>query len=138
VYELLVAVRVIPIGTAPGDWPVGGEVVLVAALLALAVGAGVSLRHAFGGGRGSAVWALLPLVAAAYVVVRWYSFDPYFAPTHRRHSEGVVAGVWIASLVVGALAASSFALLLPRVGAVARAVVLLLCATTAWAAGLGH
>jgi len=114
-------------------------VVFVAGVLALLVGAGASFRHAVGTRVDPGlVWLLLAPVGAAYVLARWYSFDPYFAPTLRRHSEGIVSGAWIVGLVVAALGSAILVRLFPRIGGIGTTVVLLLCTITVWAAGLGH
>jgi hypothetical protein len=83
-------------------------VVLTAALVALIAGA-----VALGVRVHSRVAPLVPLAAVAFVVARFYSFDPYYAPELRRMSDGglvapgliyvlIVATVAVVALVEGA------------------------------------
>ncbi|MEW6583356.1 MAG: hypothetical protein AB1416_11420 [Actinomycetota bacterium] len=39
--------------------------------------------------------ALVPVVAAVYLVSRYLSFDPYSAPTLRRYADGSPLGWWV-------------------------------------------
>ncbi len=138
-FEGLVAIEVIPFGSEPGEGAAGGGVVFVAALLAFLCAAVASFAHAqTARPERRLVWIALAPVGVMYVVVRWYSFDPYFAPTLRRYSEGAVSGAGIAGLALAAVAVAGLASVLPRGGAVAASVVLLVSALTAWALGIGH
>jgi hypothetical protein len=101
-------------------------------MLAMLVGAGLSLLSIPLSGP---VWAVVSLAptAAAFVAARFYTYDPYYGTTLRRYSDdGAMEPAWVwllaaAALVVGALARRS-----PRIGAVATAAVLvLLTGTTA-------
>lgn len=139
VYQIAVALEVLSLGSEPGQGPPAAGVVIAIALLALLVGVGVSIGYVSRAhAKPEPVWLLLAPAGAAFVVARWYSFDPYFAPTLRRYSEGVVAGSWIVVLVGLAVGAAALVKLLPRAGGIVTAVVLLLCAVTAAYAGLGH
>jgi hypothetical protein len=131
VYEVFVATEIIPIGTEPGEGAPGAGIALVASLLALAIGSAVSFICATRPSAArAAVWALLPLAGAAYTVAHWTAFDPYYAPTLRRYSEGGVAGEWVAAVVLAAAMSAGAATLTPRPGALLGALVLLVEAFT--------
>ncbi len=68
-------------GDVPGEEPRGGAVVAVAGMIALLVAAGAALVRSFDERGGVAVFALLAPAGAAYLIVRWYSFDPYYLPS---------------------------------------------------------
>ncbi len=133
IYELAVALRAIPLGNEPGAGPAGDGVVWLIVLLSLLVGIVTSLVCAFGRTvewRASA--SLLAPAAVAFVLARFYSFNPYFAPNLRRMSEGgFVAGRWIVALVVLALVAAAATKILPRFGIAITSFVLLLSILTA-------
>jgi len=133
VYEVAVALEAFSAGSRD-------DLAILVALVALFVGAGTSLVHAcLVRVEVAMAWLLLAPVGAGFVVARWYSFDPYYAPTLRRRSEdGFVSGVWIVALVGMALGAAALTRLFPRAGAIVTGVVLVLCAITAVAVGLGH
>jgi hypothetical protein len=96
-YELLVALGVIGLGSQPGAAPAGATAIVPLALLALLLVGGLLLAVAMGG-RGWNGWGRLGVpaagaAAAAFLVTRFYSYDPYYAPYLRRMSEdGLVAG----------------------------------------------
>jgi uncharacterized PurR-regulated membrane protein YhhQ (DUF165 family) len=132
-YEALVALEVIGIGAGPGEGAPGAGVVLAAALLAYAVGAVNALRPAFERTLARRlVWVALAPAGVAFLVARWFSFDPYFAQGLRRYSEGWIAGSWIAAVCVGGAVAALLAALRHRLGAGATSVSLLLSGLTAW------
>jgi hypothetical protein len=138
-YEAGVALRLLPLGDEPGEGPAGRGLLFGAALLALVVAAVFSAVSASRASTpaGPAI-ALIDLSAAAFLVARFYSFDPYFAPTLRRFSEGGVAAPWVYSLVALALVAAVLPWTRPRAGLGLTVLVLPLVAVTAFATGLGH
>jgi hypothetical protein len=137
-YEAAVALRWIEIGDVPGEGPAYEGVVLGLALLAMFLGAIWSLVLG-SEGRQSIVASLLPLAAAAFVVARYYTFDPYNAPTLIRYSDaGGFSPVWVYGLALAALVAFLVSGMRPRVGFFLGAPVLLLCAFTATFLGFGH
>src|SRR6185312_14460196 len=106
-YELLVALGVIGLGPQPGDAPAGATTIVPLALLSLLVTGGVLLVAAIGG-RSRIAWERMVVpaaaAAAAFLVARFYSYDPYYAPDLRRMSDGgAVAGRWIAFVVAATL-----------------------------------
>ena len=142
-YELLVALGVIGLGPQPGDAPAGAAAVVPIALLALLLAGGLLLAAAMGG-RGGNGWGRLAVPAAgaaasAFLVARFYSYDPYYAPTLRRMSEdGLVAGRWIAFLVAATLVSGLLVRRWPRAASAGTALGVWAIALTAAVAGLGH
>ena len=69
--------------------------------------------------------------AAFFALARFYTYDSYFSPTLRRYADdGAVQPVWMFLLVAAAVVVAVLVWLLPRTGAVATAVVLVLLAGT--------
>lgn len=141
-YEALVALGGIGLGREPGAGPPGDDVAVLSAIAALVAG---SALLAVAAGRPQASWPVRPgavlaaPVAAAFVVARWYSYDPYYAPSLRRMSDGgIVSGRWIALVVASAIAAALVGRRNPGAGAALAAPLLLVFAATALVAGLGH
>jgi hypothetical protein len=134
-YELALALGAGSIGPEPGEGVVGSgvvEPVAVVAMLAAAVIAPFSRARPWPA-------ALLAPAAAAYLVAFFFTYDPYFAPTLRRYSDGgAVAGRWIAIFAVLALAVGVLTRLQPRLGRVTTSVVVLLLLVTSVLAGDGH
>jgi hypothetical protein len=137
-YEAAVALGVIALGSEPGDGPPGEEIVLTAALLAMLA---VAFLAAWWSRRGHRV-ALAELLApagAAFLVARFYSFDPYYLPTLRRASDdGLVAPELVFLLTGLALVAGLLVRLRPRVGLWLTSPVMVGCALFAWVAFGGH
>jgi hypothetical protein len=133
-YEAAVAAGAIDLGAQPGEGPTGGGLVLALALLALFAGGGL-----LAAGVRSAVAPLVPPAAVAFVLARFLTYDPYYAPTLRRMSDhGLVSPVWIAALGVSALVAALLLCRRSRGGGPLAAVLLLLAALTALGEGAGH
>lgn len=138
VYEALVALEVIPIGDVPGEGAPGGGVVLAASLLSYLVGVAVFAYLAVTARSSkSLVWVVLPVVATAYMVAHWLSFDPYYAPGLRRYADGGVHGGWVAAVAAAGIVAAALTRLVPRLGAALAAVVLLVEALTVYVMPLG-
>lgn len=133
-YEAAVALRLLDVGPLPGQGPPGEDAVLVSGLAALVAG---SCLVAVASERPLA-WLLAP-VAAALVVARFFSYDPYYAPTLRRMSDGgAVSPAWIAFVGVTALAAGAALRTGRRSGAFLSAAVLALSFVTIVLEGAGH
>jgi hypothetical protein len=139
-YEAAVALGWLAVGPEPGQAPTGNGLVLGAAVLALVAGAGLCVVHAWRPPpQVDALGSLLAPAAAAFVLARFYTYDPYYAPTLRRMSDdGLVADAWVYLLVGLALLAALLVRVRPRAGLVATVLVLLLGAFTALAEGAGH
>jgi hypothetical protein len=140
VYETVVAAGALSIGSVPGEGTPGDELVFVCGFLALPVGAGAALAGALGRHVASRLaLTLLAPAGFAFVIARFFGFDPYYAPTLRRYSDnGTVPASWIVALGVSTLLAALLTRVVPRAGAVLTAGALLVCALTAVATGVGH
>jgi hypothetical protein len=116
--------------------------VLVAGCLALVVGGAVllacSLSRSANRVFAAVLVAPLSLAAACFVVARYYSYDPYYAPGRERMTEGTVAGSWIIFLVVLAAVAASGAFYRLRPAMALTFAVTWLSAITALVLGSGH
>ena len=136
-YEALVALGVIELGSQPGDGPAGEQTVALIAILAMLVGAGLALIAAFGA--PVPFIGLLAPAAAAFLIARFYTFDPYYLPDLRRFSED---GMLPPALVYGVLALAVGAALLTlanrRLGAALSVPVILACALFAQVVIGGH
>lgn len=140
VYEACVALEIISLGAVPGAGPTGEAAVTIAAVAGLLLAGGASVVNAARHETRS-FWAfqLVGPAAAAFVVARFYAFDPYYAPGLRRASEGgLVSTPWIVFIVGVSLAVAALAGVRPRTGSAATFVVLVLCFFTALVVRLGH
>jgi hypothetical protein len=82
-----------------------------------------------------AVAAYAP-AAAAFLVTRFYSYDPYYAPSLRRHSEvGNVAPVWVWLSAAAAVAVGALTVAVRRAGALATGGAMV---PMTLAVGIGH
>ena len=135
-FELALALGAGSLGSAPGEGVPGESVASTAALLAMLLGAVVAVVAAL---RGRAVSPLLAPAAAAFLVAFYFTYDPYFAPSQRRYSDGGAASL-SGILVVAGLAAGVGLLttVRPRVGSVASALMLVIVLLTFLIAGDGH
>jgi hypothetical protein len=137
-YETAVALGWISLGTQPGDGPPFEGLVLVAALIAMLVGALVCLALS-DGRRSTTTVALFAAVAGAFVVARFHGFDPYYLPTLRRYSDaGTFPPAWVYTVAGLGLLASLLCFVRPRVGLILSGAVLLACAFTSIFLGSGH
>jgi hypothetical protein len=132
-YEALAAANVLEPGSQSGYGPVGWTEAEVAALVALVSGA-----IALGARIRSRLAPLLPLAGAAFVVARFYSFDPYYAPALRRMSDGgLVAPGLIYALIAVAIVVAALMTRWPA-AAPAGALLLVVSAVVALAEDAGH
>jgi hypothetical protein len=137
-YETAVALGWISLGTQPGDGPPFEGLVLVAALIAMLVGALVSFALSTEG-RCSTFVALFAAAAGAFVVARFHGFDPYYLPTLRRYSDGgIFPPAWVYTVAGLGLLASFLCFARPRAGLVLSGAVLFVCAFTSTFLGTGH
>jgi len=133
-YEAGIAFGWISIGDVPGEEARFQGLVLPATGVALLVGIGAAIASS---GRNRLIAILAP-AAAAFMVARFYGFDPYYAPTLRRDSDGgAFSPFWVWSLAVPALIAATVAHTRPR-GGFLTAPVMLLCEFTAFFVDVGH
>jgi hypothetical protein len=136
-YELLVATEVVPMGDAPGEEAPGGAAIAVSGMLALLVAAGATFIRSLETRGRVAVFALLAPVGSAYLIARWYSFDPYYLPSLRRYADGGVRGPWVVAVTLAAGGAGMLTLARPRLGCVVSFVVLLVEALTVFVLPFG-
>jgi hypothetical protein len=134
VYETLVALGAIELGYVPGDGPPGEGLVLSIALVAMLAGGGlVAFRPPAPFG------ALVAPAAAAFLVARFYTFDPYYLPTLRRMSDGgLVSPALVFAVAALALCAAAITLARPRAGRFMAPPVILACAFLALVVDGGH
>jgi hypothetical protein len=138
-YEGAIALGAIPLGRLPGEDAAATGEVLAGAVVALLAGASVALTASTRRVDLGVAGSLLAPAAAAFVAARSYAFDPYYLPTLRRMSDGgLVSPVWVIALAVAALVAAPATRVLPRLGLVVSGAIMVLCAFTAVAQGLGH
>jgi hypothetical protein len=133
-YELGLALGAGSIGPEPGDGVAGSTVVQGIALVAMIAASGLAALPGF------RPWpaALFAPAAATYLVAFYFTYDPYFAPTLRRYSEGNVAGRWIAVVAVVALANGVVTALQPRIGRYTTSAVVLFVLVMTIGAADGH
>ena len=134
-YEFALALGAGSLGPEPGDGVVGSGVVRGVALLAMVAAVALAAIPS------SNPWpaALFGPSAAAFLVTSFFTYDPYYAPTLRRFSDGGnVALSWVAIVAVVAVAAGVFTALRPRPGRVVTPVVLVVVLLTTVLAGTGH
>jgi hypothetical protein len=135
-YETAVAAGWIAMGTEPGGGRRGDSAVRIAVVVALFAGALLCLS---GDPRPRPLPALLAPAGVAYLVARFYSYDPYYLPALRRISDqGEVAPPVIYALVAVTAAVFVLSLLRPRVGLRAAAALLLVSMAVSALEGAGH
>lgn len=80
------------------------------------------------------------VAASLFTLVRLFTDDPYYAPVHRRMSDGgLIPPGWVVFLATWAVVAAVWMWFEPRFGARAAVLVLLvLCLGTLFLEGAGH
>ena len=126
-YDAVLAFGWVSIGIVPGAGAPGQDAAVVVSLVAM-IASGVLVAA-----RPTPLALVLPPAALLVVVARYYTFDPYYAPSLRRLSEGEVSVWWLVALGVASCAVSLFA----RRASLA-AVVLFVAAGTLLVEGVGH
>jgi len=133
VFELALALGAAKPGPQPGDDAVGEAI--VAPVLAAAILVGVVLAA----GTRDRVAAGLAPAAGLVLVAGYYTYDPYYAPTLRRYSDGGAAAPSAVFAVFALTAVTGLvAFRWPRVGGPLTAFALCVCGFTALIAGDGH
>jgi hypothetical protein len=125
-------------GSTPGVGVDGEETVAGVAFLAMLVGAFLAFGHAL---YPRAPWAvaLFAPSAAAFLITRFHTYDPYYLPTLRRYSDnGGMSNRWVLEMLVAALVVGVLTRLVPRIGSIATAFLMLLIMATTVLAGAGH
>jgi hypothetical protein len=139
-YEAAVALGMLSLGPSPGEGPRGETLFFAAAFLALFFSGlllvACSLRRT---PTRLAPVPLVSLTAVSFVVARYSSYDPYYAPSLRRMSDGgIVSGGWIVFLVGLALVAAWSTYRDRRLGMILTSAVCWLSALTGLVSGAGH
>lgn len=123
-YEALIALELIGLGTEPGAGAPWEAVVLPTALVAMLIAVVLVL-----GDPQTRLAPLVPVGPAAFMVARFYTFDPYYLPTLRRMSDdGLVSPVLVYLALVFSLGAAALIRLRPRAGSLVGALTVLACA----------
>jgi hypothetical protein len=122
-------------GKEAGGEAAGQYVVTILALVAVLVGAAVTAA----GRERSRAAMLVPVAAAAWMTAHFYAFDSYYLPSLTRFSEnGGVESAWVYAVAAAAVAVALMVWLRPRLGLALTPFVLIVCAVTALAQGVGH
>jgi hypothetical protein len=138
VYEALVALRVIDLGSLPGEGPPGAEVVGVVAAVAL-MAAALLATVLFRMGGAPALAALLAPAAGAFLLARFYAFDPYYLPAHIRYLDrGFVPPAVVFALAGLAATAGLLTMRTRSVGLALSLLSILASGLIAWLSGVGH
>jgi len=134
------ALGIVGLDASTGAWDARG-IVVVAAALTLVVAGPVFAAGAFAP-FADALRPGLPVAAlatAAAVVARFFAYDPYYAPLHRRMSDGgILPGWWIVLVAALAVAAAALALRSVRASLFLAGTAMCLAGPTIFLAGLGH
>jgi hypothetical protein len=114
VYELCVALRLIDLGSLPGEGPPGGVVVGFAAAVGF-VGAAVVAETQAASSARLLLAALLAPCAATFLVAHYYTFDPYYLPTLLRYAgRGFLPATVVFALAAAGLIAGIASWVRPR------------------------
>lgn len=138
--EGAIALRILALHASTGDWDVR-SILVVAASLTLLV-AGPVLAVAAATPFADASLPALPVAAlatAAAVVARFFAYDSYYFPLHRRMSDGgVLPGWWIVLVVALAVAAALAAFRNVRASLMLAGAAMFLAGPTILIASTGH
>jgi hypothetical protein len=138
--EGAIALRILALHASTGDWDVR-SIIVVAASLTLLV-AGPVLAVAAATPFADASLPALPVAAlatAAAVVARFFAYDSYYFPLHRRMSDGgVLPGWWIVLVVALAVAAALVAFRNVRASLMLAGAAMFLAGPTILIASTGH
>jgi hypothetical protein len=138
--EGAIALRILALHASTGDWDVR-SILVVAASLTLLV-AGPVLAVAAATPFADASLPALPVAAlatAAAVVARFFAYDSYYFPLHRRMSDGgVLPGWWIVLVVALAVAAALVAFRNVRASLMLAGAAMFLAGPTILIASTGH
>jgi hypothetical protein len=123
-YEALIALELIGLGTEPGAGAPWEAAVLPTALIAMLIAVVLVLADPT-----TRLAAFVPLGAAAFMLARFYSFDPSYLPTLRRMSDGgLVSPALVYLVLVLSFGAAALIRMRPRAGSLLAAPAVLACA----------
>ncbi len=139
-YELFLALELVPLPQQAGPASSVEWSVLMAGLAASCLGAVMCwLAAAVPQARVRVLTYLAAPAGAAFMVTRFYTFDPYYGMAVRRMSQGgAIHPAWVFILVALSLLTVLVIRKRSTLGLGAAGVVLLLCGLTALFAGTGH
>jgi hypothetical protein len=138
-HQVAFALGVLEVGALPGEGPPGYGVALLSGTLSLTVGAALAAGYALSSRQPGTPAAFLAPLAAGFVTARFYTFDPYCAPSHCRFSDGgIVPEAWIVVLIALAALGGILTLRLSSSGMGLTSVVMLLSMLLAMFVGIGH
>ena len=123
-YEAALALGAAGVGREPGAGAPGEDVVAFIALL-FTIAALILLGVATLVSRDVPALAAFAPAGAAFVLARYFTYDPYYAPNLRRYSDG--SGVplwWIVFLAAASAGAGLLTLVAPREGRLASVLAL--------------
>jgi hypothetical protein len=133
-YEALIALEVIGLGAKPGDGAPWEAFIRLTALVAMLIGAALIVADPI-----SRLGMFVPLGAAAFMLARFYTFDPYYLSTLRRFSDdGLVPPALVFLVLVLALVAAMLIRAKPRAGGLLGVMAVLACAFLAIVMAGGH
>jgi hypothetical protein len=113
------------------------NVVGFVAILVMLVGAGLAVVAA--GGRRPWVVATYAPAAGIFLVMRFYTYDPYYGDAVRRYSDGGnIDAAWVFVALAGTIAVGLLTWFVPRKGALATAAALVILALMTLAIAVGH
>jgi hypothetical protein len=139
VYEMLVALKVIELGSLPGEGPPGAELMGFVAAIGLLAAAVLSGLFATIHASAPTLSALLAPAAGGFLLAHFYTFDSYYLPTLVRYAERNFIPPAVVFVLVGLSLAAGLATLHRRRAGLALSVPLILaCALTAFFTGVGH
>jgi hypothetical protein len=126
-------------GSARDGFVDAEETVAAVAYLTMLVGAIVAFVHARYPHLPWAV-ALFAPAAAAFMVTRFYSYDPYYQPSPQRYSEsaGAAGAAWVLGLLAAALVVGVWTRRAARGGSIATGCILPLLWITSLLVSTGH
>lgn len=140
VSEAAVALGIAGLGASSNAGWSSRDIVLVAAVLALLCAGPLVAGLAFTSLAGTAARALPPaaLATAAAVVARYLAYDPYYAPSLRRISEGILPAWWIVLVAGLAIFAAIRSRTDPRMSLLVAGTAMFLAGPTLVVAVAGH
>jgi hypothetical protein len=138
VYELLVALGVIELGSLPGEGPPGASIAGWIAAVGLLAAALLCAALAWAGS-APALSAWLAPAAGAFLLAFFHTYDSYYLPTLVRYSErDFVPPALVYVLAAAAFAVGLVTFLRRRPGLVLSVPAILACGVAAGWSSIGH
>jgi hypothetical protein len=138
-YEVLVASKVIRLGSLPGEGPPGNALAGFAAAVGILAAGALAAALATRSPQPRSLPAFLAPMAGAYLLAYFYTFDPYYLPTLMRYAaRDFVSHTLVFALVGLSLGAGLLTSVRPRVGLALSSPLIVACGLVAWYSGVGH